>query len=197
MSNNLRAHDYLYTTDSQRGDCSLQWHGSASAVWLVSERKAKRVADAGTRLQGQASRAASTVEKTLHVGIRIRLSRGMVLDFSRARVSVLQDEAELGARRPPMKTLKITIGAWGGSLRRMVRHIRVLGILRGLKYWRIELACIHEPQKVVEWAEHCVDEGFRCYMRGDTRGALCMWGWANELGASHLSYVSDNSIPSK
>ena len=74
----------------------------------------------------------------------------------------------------------------------MVSHIRVLGIWRGLKYWRIELACRREPQRVVEWAERCDKEGDRCYLRGDTHGALCMWGWANELRASHLAFVAND-----
>ena len=74
-------------------------------------------------------------------------------------------------------------------LHRMVRHIRVLGLLRGLKYWRIENACIREPQRVLEWAANCEREANRCNLCGDKHGEAMMNGWARELRSVHRAYV--------
>lgn len=77
------------------------------------------------------------------------------------------------------------------NLKRLLAHIRVLGIRNGLRYWRIELACRREPQKVMVWADRCEKEGDRCYLRGDHHGAFCMWGWANGLRAAHRVYTGN------
>lgn len=79
-------------------------------------------------------------------------------------------------------------------LHRMVRHIRVLGLWRGLKYWRIENACIREPQRVIEWAENCEREANRCNLRGDKHGEAMMNGWARELRAAHRAYVPNAEL---
>lgn len=84
---------------------------------------------------------------------------------------------------------KTRINAALCSLHRMVRHIRVLGILRGLKYWRIENACRRDPEMVIRWAVRCEHEAARCIMRGDRHGEMMMAGWAAELRASHRRYV--------
>jgi len=91
-----------------------------------------------------------------------------------------------------MKTLRLTLSAWGGSLRRMVRHIRVLGVLRGLQYWRIENACRRDPEMVIRWAVRCEHEAARCILRGDEHGEAMMTGWAGELRASHRRYVPND-----
>lgn len=80
------------------------------------------------------------------------------------------------------------------SIKRLLAHIRVLGLWRGLKYWRIELACRREPQKVVEWADRCEKEGNDCYLRGDHHEAFCMWGWANELRMAHRAFTGNYGI---
>lgn len=78
------------------------------------------------------------------------------------------------------------------SLHRMVRHIRVLGTLRGLKYWRIENACRRDPEMVIRWAVRCEREANRCNLRGDKHGEAMMTGWAGELRASHRRYVTNS-----
>jgi hypothetical protein len=76
----------------------------------------------------------------------------------------------------------------------LVRHIRVLGLWRGLKYWRIENACIHEPQRVIQWAENCERESNRCNQRGDKHGSAMMTGWARELRAAHRAYSPNSAL---
>lgn len=74
-------------------------------------------------------------------------------------------------------------------LNRLVRHIRALGLWRGLKYCQIANACIHEPRRVIQWAENCEREASRCSLRGDKHGEAMMSGWARELRAAHRAYV--------
>lgn len=74
-------------------------------------------------------------------------------------------------------------------MKRLIQCIRALGLSRGLKYWRIENACILDPQRVIEWAEQCEREATRCAVRGDMHGWNMMCDWAAELRASHRAYV--------
>lgn len=73
-------------------------------------------------------------------------------------------------------------------MRRLFRCIRALGLSQGLKYWRIENACIREPDRVIKWAENCEREVARCAARGDFHGALMFSGWARELRIAHFAY---------
>lgn len=75
------------------------------------------------------------------------------------------------------------------TVMRLITCIRALGLRNGLRYWRIQNACIRRPERALEWADNCEEEGNRSYVRGDLKGALVMWGWAEGVRASHYAYV--------
>lgn len=77
------------------------------------------------------------------------------------------------------------------NLKRLLVHIRVLGLRNGLTYWRIERACRQEPQRVLEWANRCKKEGDRCHLRGDHLGAFCMSTWEHSLRAAHKAFMGN------
>lgn len=72
---------------------------------------------------------------------------------------------------------------------RLIDCVRVLGLSHGLKYWRIENACIIDPSMVMRWAIRCEREAKACRMRGDNHGAQMMSGWAKELRKSWAKHI--------
>lgn len=75
---------------------------------------------------------------------------------------------------------------------RLLKHIRVLGLKKGIRYWALEKKCIRNPDLVTQWATNCEKEAIRCNLRGDKPGEQTFDSWAKTLRESHANFLNKN-----
>lgn len=75
----------------------------------------------------------------------------------------------------------------GGSLRRLVRCVRALGLRLGWKYWRIQNKANVNPWIALQWADNC--ERMADNLRDvNPELAAAHRDWARQLRAAYESY---------
>jgi hypothetical protein len=74
---------------------------------------------------------------------------------------------------------------------RLVRCVRALGLNKGVRYWRIENACIACPALALQWADALESEALSHEANGVTQYAPSLRGFAADIRRHHALYTAN------
>lgn len=95
--------------------------------------------------------------------------------------------AQRGAKEPlPESQAQSARWLW-----RLVRCVRALGLSKGVRYWRIENACIACPAFALQWADALESEALSHEANGVTQYAPSLRGFAADIRRHHASYTAN------
>jgi hypothetical protein len=74
----------------------------------------------------------------------------------------------------------------------LLRCVRLLGINKGFRYWRITRACRRHPGLALHWADALETEADSGEANGVTKYAAGLRGFAREIRLAHSIYTQTN-----
>lgn len=78
-------------------------------------------------------------------------------------------------------------------VKRLVRCVRVLGLRRGWRYWRIENWAIKDPSRVLAWA-YCCERESKASALEDPAWSKAVGEWAVLLRKHHAIYTANDKL---
>lgn len=75
------------------------------------------------------------------------------------------------------------------KIKLLIASIRSLGLINGLRYFRVSLLCAKSPFLVLRWAELCEKQSLEAKHIGDLDNAHIFAEFSRELRESHDSWV--------